>query len=383
MPILKQWEQNKEPFYKLLQDSLAIKQPIIIPKSIQEENFKNYFMSKITNYKDLIEVIDSKTLLSNVLQDDLKIKDKIYPKNMKLTRVLKRVLPEKDFNVIDNLYERAVRNHTDKGDLYISIDPIDFLTMGNNQTGWTSCHSLSGEFKGGLLSLLTDEHTFVGYFNDNLIYDFHDVKVVNKKWRVLIHGSVRHSFFIFNTEYPFINDFLLKKLIHMLEDLMMDYYGLFPEKLYHHVVEPQFPVYEFMEDIYPEFEDPLHHNDLLINDGAGFNSGIHVLTTEETFNKVFKEHKPDFVLYIGNIPICPVCGDSKVDHHKSLECDSCDPIEYCCTCGEGYHEEELHCIDHELYCDGCYDDEFEYCEFCDESVRRVEIELGEHECEAE
>ncbi len=364
-PILKQWELNKSHIYNnFFNKQLIIKIPVKIELEKQDDYTKKQFLSKGSKFEDLIDQIDGISLVKNYLQKDTTIFNQVYPKGMKITRIFKKIMKNNDFVIIDRIYGNVLKNLFTQGNLCFSIDPVDFLTMGDNNSKWTSCHSLQGEFKGGLLGLLIDNATIVCYLEMEELFSYKNkVKINDKKWRVLFHINETHDFGIFNNAYPYYHNILMQMAGNEICKLFKkesDFLSLSSNKILPNCVK----------DVKPsDYNDPLHYNDLLLkSDNTNYEmSTVKIVAEKELIKNNFKNVN---TVTIGDFPFCPVCGKHMIDHHKSLECDFCNPMENCCTCANRFHEEELHVIESELYCDNCYDDEFTHCEESDELVRR-------------
>lgn len=371
-PILQQWKNNKEHIYQLFGNELVLKFPVKLNSTkLQQQFARDNFRKKSSH--DIIYEIDNESLIKNSLQKDLVFDGKRFPKGMKISRIFQKVLKHHYYNdkSIATEYSNLLQSLYVTGNLCISIDPLDFLTMSDSGYKWSSCHGLKREFRGGLLSLLTDSSTIVCYLEScDSYFLLGDVIVKKKKWRQLAHINQDHSLIIFNTQYPFNNHLAFEKLIGILETIL-------DTKCYLHSINPNdIKLIDFIKDYNSYPEEPLHFNDLFLrkNNGKYENQEIHILSKE-------KEIIPKRDIIVGNVPLCPVCGERIVAVSKSLECNICDPLENCCTCATPFHKEELHFIDSELYCDTCFDNEFTYCEKCDEIVRRTWIEYGHHSCQ--
>ncbi len=309
--------------------------------------------------------------MKNILQKDTKIEGNLFPKGMKVSKAFRRTMNDKDFKAVDAMYGALLQSLFVKGNLCISIDPLDFLTMGDNSCGWSSCHSLMGDFKGGILSLLADNCTAVCYLESTRPYIFKEYEFSNKKWRQLIHIHPEEDFVIFNTDYPFEHKILLKETMDKLQKL-------FNKKMKRNLIKSDKPIRNivYIKDYGEHYNDEVvHYNDLLLRRGDD------KYTYQEVPIMYNKCSKPKTPIVMGAPPICPTCGERVVTVHKSLECNVCNPVEYCCTCAIKFHYDELHLIDKEYYCDECFDSEFTYCEDCDDVVRRSDFVLGYHQCE--
>jgi hypothetical protein len=308
--------------------------------------------------------------MKNSLQKDTIINNKKYPKGMKISRIFRQIMDDMDFKTIDMLYSNLLQTLFARGNLCLSIDPIDFLTMGDNACHWSSCHSLGGEFRGGLLSLLVDNCTIVCYLESSNKFIYNGIHLNNKKWRQLVHINTEDKIAVFNTQYPFEHRLIFNELVTIIKNL-------FQEESYLHQLCPNTTnAMKILDDYNPSPDEPLHFNDLLIRkiNGSYENDIVNIIDTNKEF------YLPNKKIIVGNTPKCPICGEKVVSIHKSMECSFCNPLEYCCTCAVPFHNEELHLIDSELYCDTCFDNEFTYCEKCDDIVRRNWINNNVHKC---
>jgi len=301
----------------------------------------------------------------------------MYSKNMKVSKVFRRIFNDNEFIIVDRLYGNALKNNFKEGNLCISIDPVDFLTMSENSLNWTSCHCLSGEFRAGILSLLGDNCTALCYLEHaGKPYFYNDeIPVTNKLWRCLVHIHPISALAIFNYGYPYQHDYLVEEAANKLSELFEE------ETTFDFLATDESQILFFLDDYDTNgyLDDTLHYNDLLIsrNNGGDHEDGEFVPALFSDLSKI------DEPMIVGSYVICPICGNGMVEHPRSLECENCDPMEYCCTCASARHAEELHEMDGEFYCDDCFDNEFTYCDECDEIVRRVYVISGEHVCKEE
>lgn len=380
IPLLQQWQSNKEDIYRLFNEQLIIKYPINLSVTKDDyQNIKKGFISQLnrslmaanTHYF-LNTNVDATSLIKNSLQYDTIIKDIYFPKGTKISKIFKKIMEPVNFVLFDKLYSNLLQTLSIQGNLCISIHPLDYLTMGDNSMKWTSCHSLQGEYCGGLLSLLIDKSTVVCYVESNTTAHFiNDIIWNSKKWRQLIHLDPEQKTILFNTQYPYEHDLVHKTLINKLQNLFDINTQLYEIPTSSETVPKICMDYT---DI-----DVLHHNDLLC-----------IKITGEYENEILKLLAPtDFAvnkmkpILIGLPPYCPICGNYIVTYHYSLECEHCNPFDACCNCGEMYVAIDLHEINNELFCDTCFDEYFEYCEICDELISKGSSRLGLHNCEEE
>lgn len=112
---------------------------------------------------------------------------------------------------------QKVKNIT--GTLYLSIDPLDYLTASDNGFGWTSCQSvLDGSYSCGVLSAMNSPHNFMVYFVPKDREYYHTSYEINDKmWR---------CFALFNGEdlmmcksYPYKHNAFTEEAIRWIREL--------------------------------------------------------------------------------------------------------------------------------------------------------------------
>ena len=104
--------------------------------------------------------------------------------------------------------QQIIQENTITGTLCFSVHPLDFLSSSENTHNWRSCHSLDGEYRGGNLSYMVDDCTFMCYLRsdgyDHQLPNFpHEVKWNSKKWRVLLYLSNDRTMLMAGRQYPF------------------------------------------------------------------------------------------------------------------------------------------------------------------------------------
>lgn len=380
IPILSQWEKNKRFIYeKLLNKNLTISYPISVDVSERQKEFaKKKFLFFFQKYEDVLNQIDSNSLVTNRLQKDTVINNEKFNAGIKVSKILKRVVKSQiDYRRIELGYSNFLQIFKTEGQLCISINPLDYISMSDNSYVWNSCHSfLDGEYKGGTLSLMTDESTIVCYVKGDKDFTLNQVEIPNKKWRVLIHFCKDIPYIIFSLEYPFENKFIMMQLVQKLQKLLKTAY---PEMNFMFRKFTSSSIGDLVEEPNEEI-DEICFNDLLsIDDDSGAYKNKFIRTLIPTYIRNSSELCKTS---IGNLPFCPSCGNHYITSHNSIECDVCNPLEYCCTCAEATHREELINVDGEFYCEICFDNEFTHCEHCGEIIQRGWTPI-KHACETE
>ena len=173
---LSYWKENKKKLFHLLGGNLIVKRPFSYEKpqfqlqseiyriirdsqkffdtayELLQENRKQYDMTEeLVSY--IYDCFRSDTIISDKVRYAIKFKarDKkgtlqIQP-GMKPIRAMQKIIQYFGWNVTD-LFEKFRVQHSmvlnekiGKGNICISIHPLDFMTMSDNASDWSSCMS--------------------------------------------------------------------------------------------------------------------------------------------------------------------------------------------------------------------------------------------------
>lgn len=119
-----------------------------------------------------------------------------------------------------------------KGNLVLSILPLDFLTMSNNSFGWTSCMAWSNNNSGkesgcyheGTVEMMNSNNVVCCYLDSKIPYEFYkdettgkSYKWNNKKWRIL--AIVTPEIICSGKAYPYQHELLAKTVVSNLREL--------------------------------------------------------------------------------------------------------------------------------------------------------------------
>lgn len=245
-----------------------------------------------------------------------------------------------------------------RGKLCLSIHPLDFLTMSDNDCGWTSCMSWMeeyGDYRLGTIEMMNSACVVIAYVEakDKMWVCGRDWS--NKKWRQLY--IVTPELILGNKQYPYFSDELQGAAIKWLRDLATASVGWGP------------------------YTDEAHQirnnawNTINGHDSVHFN-----LWTNYMYNDIYdtklayvaptRFDDTSFDLCISGPAVCCQCGDiieyDTVEAYHVL-CRACDGHWRCDCCGD-YHSEydESYTVGDYVYCDWCYHNELEQCECCGE-----------------
>lgn len=142
----------------------------------------------------------------------------------KLSRTFKYFLPDEEvIRWSQDLASRYMQENKIEGYLYLSVHPLDYLTMSETNEGWHSCHSLDGSYRGGNLNYMVDSTTIVAYLADEenkklRAFEGSGLTWNSKKWRVLIHCNKENEAIYLNKQYPYSCNTLAEKVVGGVED---------------------------------------------------------------------------------------------------------------------------------------------------------------------
>lgn len=394
---------------------------------LTKEEKENYFRIIYSNikaccssydYEDLYDLLKFVTFCKDTLFDNIVPNDysKKIKKGMKITRAFNKFdLPQAMIRNFQDKLSEIIQKGKISGYLTISVDPRDFLTMSENNENWTSCMSLEGMYRRGILSYMLDSSTAICYLSSGKkeIYNIFNTEWNSKKWRMLIHFSSNFNGIFCSRQYPFYSSSALK----IVKDIFLnDFYG--KDVLIDNFQEKTDGLFENYNSYMLKKE--ANKSDLVINFDSLFdekeNQYCDVTYANKTYPVYYIERKPQYwvdtpyeerfyigeyvpCLYCGewqhnntqieksvnytmmcndceleygekldteNITRCEICDryfifneDNTVyfnDYSSSIVCDDClQDLRYCNKCGNPI-----------IYEDGYYDDETEewYCQDC-------------------
>ena len=393
--LLRLWNSCKSRYLnELFGDELIISKKITFTKSQGEiisemkkdvsfYNFRNKIVDLVENDNTISQntkwymydalafnaLADSK--VSKYLDFTFPLKNgktfKVSP-NMKVMKVFEKMV--ENYGVDKEEFEKFRIRHSQflnqkaiKGELCLSIHPLDYMTMSDNDSHWLSCMSWrnNGCYRRGTVGMMNSSNVIVAYLKaeeDMVLVD--DYKWNNKKWRCLF---VAASAFITSVKgYPYDNPELNTIVIEWLKELSVKvdpnsrwsanytYGGTFNE-----FVEGK----DINFDIYVDNDYYAMYNDFdTVDSIVSFN-----LDREEWDMGIRVDHN-----YSGP-ELCMTCGeyvtkesfDYGTDTEGYLSCMDCLEMGYCSCCEGHYPEDELIEFKGERICPGCFEDYTRKC----------------------
>lgn len=241
-----------------------------------------------------------------------------------------------------------------KGNLCLSIHPLDYMTMSDNDEGWDSCMSWSndGEYKQGTVEMMNSPCVVVGYLaSDRNQFNFGWGDTASswnsKKWRSLF--IVDREFIINVKSYPYHNEHLVKAAIAELAE-MSGWGKLEAER------------YMYIEDYKVRSNGPQNvaGRNVALGFGTGamyndFGSNHHIVVNPNSTEEI-----NECSYYYSGLSQCVWCGTTNDDEvglangEAMLQCIHCNPNSRCEECGERVEPDSLW-----ITADG-----YKLCEYC-------------------
>lgn len=109
---------------------------------------------------------------------------------------------ENDFEIFRNKISDISTVRSIKGTFVLSIHPIDYMTMSDNNCDWTSCMSWrTGSYCGGTLEMMNSDCAVVGYLKSDTPFSEEYPTIDNKQWRSLYY--VNQDILFSGKPYPY------------------------------------------------------------------------------------------------------------------------------------------------------------------------------------
>ena len=399
--IMRNWNAEKEKLYHFLGDNLIISKDISFVESegeiqnrINDECFnydsedqlrqQSYAFTKEwyekflydlkSRYKDKFskddfeKLYDARFKLSDLLSLDV-LTTNIYddetfviPNPQDITKPIKVMKGAKASKMIGKIakaysiphfeefrlkHSQALNQKTLHGKLCLSIHPLDYMTMSDNDSGWSSCMSWknNGCYRQGTVEMMNSPMVIVAYLAAKepmkLIED-KDYLWSNKKWRELF--IVNENIISEVKAYPYDNHNITDECLNWLRELANKYYGYekYTDKIY--TFDLGEPNYSYKDvTVTPQ-------TDIMYND---FGNDHHIIYSKDVEEKYVYNFS-----YSGESE-CMICGASGEDFDWDTEEDltdlDCSEIVRCYVCDDKiYNNDPSYEVDGHIFCSWCY-----------------------------
>lgn len=380
--FLRFWNEKKSNLYKMLGEQFIYSKEVEFNVSLEElsntieekldahdfiEALKTAYYEDRTISRDFFRIISPMSLAKNKLEEKVSLtfyKTKTlltFQAGTKTIKALRKVAKELN---IEDLFEDFRLEHSLllnqkklKGDLCLSIHPLDFFTMSDNNYGWNTCLSWltdDGLYRRGAIEMLNSANVLVAYLKGREDTILGDVKWNNKKWRQLfiVHPKIICGI----KSYPYKNDYLTQECLNIIAELLQNTFGYEYEKNSSKIggLQP-FYVDNFGELFKIELKASTMYNDLEHN--------VCLCRVKKDYDSR-KEGDIDF--NFSGEEVCVQCGEIEqgYEFNSSLICGKCAGGGVKCSiCGDYIHPDDLYCDYGYNYIDG----ESCVCKYCFDS----------------
>lgn len=406
--FLEPWAENKQTLFKLLGENLIIQKEIEVEKATDEiekdisDNLQNRWNgNKLTFYGNYVDWLystvdddkfirfcdsreDHRILLDLVSQKFLRTNryegkgitihtpsghDYSFSTGTKIMRILGKIAKEfhlDGFEDFRQAHSLVFNERTFKGQLSLSIHPLDYITMSDNENGWTSCMGWDhhGEYRRGTVEMMTSPVVIEAYMASTVPMSIYNTgQWNNKRWRELF--IVDESSITAIKGYPYWNRELEKETVAWIAELAAKNLGWnYTEENFFYKSDNSYrsgrgEVRDMEDQVYPykfRFRTNAMYNDVYSK---------HLM-------KLAADIKPEFdksIDYSGP-SICLCCGtrDAYYDNEGDLVCCDCQPDRWVCDCcGDTfYSNDNMYEVEGSWVCENCVDNDAFWCEGCQE-----------------
>lgn len=328
--LLDQWAENKYKLYDMLGRTLRLEKEIEFDATASDwYDKRTEIMREFPGTFGILRNLDWTCFKDNRYSTfDSDFEREYMPQakdGMKLTRFISMAFKNEK---LDTLLSQKIDETRIKGVITISIDPIDYLLMSINRSGWQSCHSLHegngrefGCYSGGVFSYMTDTCTAISYRHSpqEVEYKINNGRFTeySKNWRECLYIDTESGNFVASRQYPREDVVIAKFVRELLEEQIAKYFDI---ENHWKVINERRTIKEHMcnydmdmGDVGQDVEDSseLHYNDIW----HGYNGKIIYNTVEDNLEET--------QIFVGNSPVCPICGERDIEEHSHPCCDHC------------------------------------------------------------
>ena len=309
--IMREWAKEKENLFHLFGDRFIISKEVSFSRSEDElameldnklcgysgighrfiESYYSDFLNTAFdgyrnewyNARDLVNTL---TLAGNIYEGDTFEITAPNGKSIKIShgcKVLKALgkiataFSLEGFEEFRICHSQILNQKKLRGNLCLSIHPLDFMTMSDNECGWSSCMSWAeyGCYRQGTVEMMNSPMMVVAYLTaeEPMHMPGTAEKWSNKKWRELF---IVDKNIIANVKgYPYRNEDLSKKVLEWFKELAeVHELGTYTEKVYEYNAFRRSYIDELHKEVTVEPHTYNMYNDFSDNQFAYFGTQI-------------------------------------------------------------------------------------------------------------
>lgn len=420
--LFNKWYRNKTDIRKLLpffeNNKFIYEYPTPVSFGLDENTKRerlDRFVRELWDFPILQDFlrVNKPNFFENRVVEDYKAPYGTARRGMKIIKAFKFFFHSDNENLKRLQNEASAIMNEDKleGTFCISIHPLDYISISDNDHNWHSCHSLDSDYRAGNLSYMADKHTVVCYIktgDNRKINNFPEsVPWNSKRWRVLLFFDSNCNFVMASKQYPVQSEdalnFFREVYKKACEGKYTSIYGFSPwhkeqvksvniDGYEYKFAEPMIPVGQHMAPIHKLYEvgmNALQYNDILKNDkyrkevrysylihnvpwSLYNDAGIEYPELEglHTANYLFRNTQLPLII-AGEEVNCPVCGLDVIRTADSILCDRCTLKYYSPELlDEDYYPTCDRCGTRFIYYDGSWYNGQRLCPECSENYNK-------------
>lgn len=295
-------------------------------------------------------------------------------KPMKLLNKLAKEFEIDSFEEFRLEHSRILNTKKASGNLYLSIHPLDYMTMSDNTNNWSSCMSWEdrGDYCMGTVEMMNSDSVIIAYLTSSspfcLDWTYNDLEWNNKKWRCLfiVNDTLLAKVKGYPYQYPEAEEYVMNFISSLrpghYDDWSYEYkkfstgyfYGCyFPD------VDNFIPIDFSTNQMYRDFG---HNSKSIIRFSKAYLEDIR----QHPFATISALH----FCYSGESQ-CMHCGafceDDCVPYR--VICNNCAGAVKCCECGDPVDINNIFSdVNGEIYCEECYYNRFVTDELTGEDI---------------
>lgn len=325
--MLTRFSNQKQHIYKMFGEKLKIEKEIETVVGVEEAKaVRLQLVAQLSGphlvfVRSLLMGIGLSEFTTNVLERDINIFGVKLPKGLKLSKAIIKMCLPKYAHEVSVAHSMANQKLFTKGKAVLSIDPVDFITMSSNASGWRSCHRLDGgEYRTGPLAYLMDSSSVICYIESKTPCKFErrgtEYEHSNKSWRQIALVNPDCGYVIQERQYPARNSLNQNAISQLFVEALNQYHGT-NGYTYKNTYN------DTLNNLHIDFANYTDSNNMYYNDinNEMFDSA-NVVFNGEVFSDAddINLDKPTK----GEDVMCLCCGDY-LDDSESLYCyDCCD-----------------------------------------------------------
>lgn len=252
--------------------------------------------------------------------------------NLKIMKTIRKILELLGYDRMD-LFEDFRNKLSDLStganintNLVLSIHPLDFMTLSDNNCSWSSCMSWTddGSYSNGTIEMMNSNIVAVAYLESSTPYMFNCHSIPNKSWRTLVY--VHKDIIVSGKAYPYTNSMLSREVIKQFAKLVKDVFNW---------------TYQYKDQNYLDLCN--YNCNSAIYNYTKYGKKAILIRTNGMYNDLVEDHDYDYWCYRNYVPhtkiinasgknTCLMCGEKNYDLGSKVKyCDTCQ-TEYFCTC---------------------------------------------------